>query len=347
MSSFTGPEISNSGLVLFYDMNNVQKSWKGKPTTNFITNPTEEMARGEFGQYRDLAPIFNTNGLVPYSLSMDIKVNKPGSVLIYMQNGSSSKYSFVNQSVNATTEYQRFYFNNLTPAISNASDTAATLATYTGYGSGVTPTVKNIQLELGSFSTPFVNGTRSNTQSVVDLTGNNTVTASVLTYNSNGSFSFDGSTSYLDCGNNSIIQQSSAITMFSWTKAISSSGLGNILSKNGNSGYRFRIQNEQLWFYVSGNSVIGGSVLNGTWNYCVVTGDSSGLKAYVNGSLVASNTTAFAPAAPASGNLYVGCYSPNVEVFNGIISVAGMYNRALSAQEIQQNFNALRGRYVI
>jgi hypothetical protein len=31
--------------------------------------------------------------------------------------------------------------------------------------------------------------------------------------------------------------------------------------------------------------------------------------------------------------------------FNGKISVAKIYNRALSAGEVQLNFNALRGRY--
>ena len=197
MAVFSGPEIPNNGLVFYYDMNNTQKSWIGKPTTNFISNPTEEMTRGEFGQYRDLAPIFDTNGLVPYSLSMDIKVNKPGSVYVYMQNGSSTKYGFVATSVSATTEYQRFYFNNITPVISTPSDTAAMLATYTTYGSGVNPTVKNIQLELGSFSTPFVNGTRSNTQALLDLTGQKTITAANLAYASNNTFSFDGTNNYM------------------------------------------------------------------------------------------------------------------------------------------------------
>jgi hypothetical protein len=174
MSSSAGPTISLTGLVLDFDTANTQKSWLGKPTTNYIFNPTEEMARGEFGQYRDLAPAFNTYGLVPYSLSMDIKANKPGSILVYMQNGSSTKYGFVSNNVNVTTDYQRFYFNNITPSISNAGDTAATLATYTGYGSGINPTVKNIQLELGSFATPFVNGSRGiATTNYVDPTWSN------------------------------------------------------------------------------------------------------------------------------------------------------------------------------
>ena len=36
------------------------------------------------------------------------------------------------------------------------TDERAMLAMYTGYGSGINPTVKNIQLELGAYATPFV-----------------------------------------------------------------------------------------------------------------------------------------------------------------------------------------------
>jgi len=49
-----------------------------------------------------------------------------------------------------------------------------------------------------------------------------------------------------------------------------------------------------------------------------------------------------------SNNLTIGesYYGSNV-LFNGKLSVASIYNRALSASEIKQNFNALRGRFGI
>jgi hypothetical protein len=94
---------------------------------------------------------------------MEIKGNIAGTCHVYMQNGSYTKYSFVSQSVTLTTEYQRFTFSNLTPAGPTAAwlantptDERAMLAMYTGYGSGRNPTVKNIQIELGAYATPFV-----------------------------------------------------------------------------------------------------------------------------------------------------------------------------------------------
>jgi hypothetical protein len=46
----------------------------------------------------------------------------------------------------------------------------------------------------------FVNGTRPNTESIEDLTNNNTITATSLTYASYGTFSFNGSTDQLVVG---------------------------------------------------------------------------------------------------------------------------------------------------
>jgi hypothetical protein len=40
-------------------------------------------------------------------------------------------------------------------------------------------------------------------------------------------------------------------------------------------------------------------------------------------------------------------YSGSTQFFDGKLSVAKIYNRALTAAEIKQNFNALRGRYGI
>ena len=39
MSAYSGPEIANDGLVFAYDMGNPQKSWKGAPTTNLLSQP--------------------------------------------------------------------------------------------------------------------------------------------------------------------------------------------------------------------------------------------------------------------------------------------------------------------
>jgi hypothetical protein len=216
-----------------------------------------------------------------------------------------------------------------------------------GLTGGYTIQYCGFQLELGTYATPFVNGTRSNTQALLDLTGQNTLTATSLTYAPTNTFSFNGSSNYVDGGNSTALQLSSTLTLESWVNPTSSTGLGNIISKNENSGYRYRIQNGELWAYSNGNGATSSTPLctNGSWWHCVATFGPTGIYLYVNGNLVGSSGSAYSPANATASNLLIGCYGVNTEVFNGQISVAKVYNRVLSAQEVQQNFNALRGRY--
>ena len=154
--------------------------------------------------------------------------------------------------------------------------------------------------------------------------------------------------SYIDFGNPSVLALSSEITILAWTYPITTDALGNIVSKNYNSGYRFRHEQfNNLWWHVSGNNVTtpDSSISLNTWQHSAVTGNSSGLKAYINSRLLASNTVAYAPVNSSTGNLYIGCTAPAEETFNGRISMVQIYNRALTQLEIQQNYVATKGRY--
>jgi hypothetical protein len=64
---------------------------------------------------------------------------------------------------------------------------------------------------------------------------------------------------------------------------------------------------------------------------------------YVNGASVASGS----PAAPTSTstNLLIGRRGGAGLVLQGDIGLASVYNRSLSADEVLQNFSAIRGRF--
>mgnify|MGYP000279734502 CR=1 FL=1 len=48
MSLAHNPSIATNGLIMYYDMNNTQKSWKGSPTTNLITYPQADWNGSSF-----------------------------------------------------------------------------------------------------------------------------------------------------------------------------------------------------------------------------------------------------------------------------------------------------------
>lgn len=88
---------------------------------------------------------------------------------------------------------------------------------------------------------------------------------------------------------------------------------------------------------------------DGNWYHVAVTHDGLNFKIYVNGVLSNSRTSTWLGVTRwPTNNFYIGRDNNNVNYyFYGEIAVFRLYNRALSAEEVHQNCNALRGRYGI
>jgi hypothetical protein len=82
------------------------------------------------------------------------------------------------------------------------------------------------------------------------------------------------------------------------------------------------------------------------YNYALGTYDGSTIRLYLNGASIASSTVGISIGYSDSYPLKVGYYGEAIPV-NMNVSVLNIYNRVLSAKEIEQNYNALRGRYNI
>ena len=86
------------------------------------------------------------------------------------------------------------------------------------------------------------------------------------------------------------------------------------------------------------------------WYQVVGTYTSGNRRLYINGVLVNSDTQSGTIATNAGGmsiGAYGGYTGGKSYFYNGNESICRVYNRALSAAEVSQNFNALRGRYGI
>jgi len=389
-----GPNIVNSGLVLSYDGANI-RSFRGAPTTNYLSSPTQTFNSSEFQQYYDLRAIFETNGLVPYSLSFDMRADKPGDVYWYMQNGSYTKYAFVGHNRSATTKWQRFTIENVTPSGPTAAwqantpgDNRAMLATYTGYGSGVYPQVKNMQLELGTVATPFVDGTRGTTNATgggwVDLSGNSNHGELVNgpTYNSSngGNIVFDGTNDTVTTPVTlSTLAALSSWTMECWVSipsfptAASPNGYNNTTRAGVLLGAAYYSGCALYWYgnasgtactiygYLRGADAYrvtaGYSMSTNTWTHFMFVNSRSDttLKLYVNGVLhssVAGATQEYnSGLTPTAGN--IGFNKAQVDgggelvysLLNCNVGASKIYTKALSATEVQQNFEATRARF--
>lgn len=351
------PKIVTDGLVFAYDMGNTQKSWKGAPTTNLITNPTNEViATGaEFAVFQDISPIFDANGAGVYSISADIKSAIPGNVTVYTASGDT-EYNIGYFTAAANTLYNRFYFNNISITQTNPAVNFSNLSFYGVYGTGVFPSIKNVQIEKNSFCTQFVNGARSNTQAVVDLMGTNTITATSLTYQSDRTFSFNGSSNYIDSGPVALTGTSTqSLTWACWVSSAAANGdIINMVYPTAGWNMCPIYASGQIFYarvWSSGAMAADFSFVLNQYYYLVLTRNNATNtnSFYVNGRLVASQTGATYSSSGNANNHYfgrAGSQATNTH-FNGKIPSGQIYTKALTEQEVQQNFNALRGRYGI
>lgn len=154
---------------------------------------------------------------------------------------------------------------------------------------------------------------------------------------------FDGNDDVVNMGASSTLAPA-ILTVTAWIYVSSTSATGgNVVSKGDNSGYRMRyLTDRSLHFLDRGAtnnlSSAAGVFSYDTWTHVAFVGDASGLKIYVNGSLIASNATAFG--APNSGNFVVGSRNAagtGGETFKGMIDEVKVYNYARSVTQLSED----------
>lgn len=162
-----------------------------------------------------------------------------------------------------------------------------------------------------------------------------------------GGVVYDGTDDYSHVGSSTILDITGNVTVCSWVYPTSFANQGNIVSKNGNAAYRMRFQTAgTFWMYANGNQITSPlSYTVNNWYHAVGVFSSTGLRMYINGSLVQSNASAFNPNYTSASNFYIGSLNTTLERFKGTISVINVYNRALSAAEVLQNYNAQKSRF--
>jgi len=188
--------------------------------------------------------------------------------------------------------------------------------------------------------------------------GNNGTLTNGPTYSSvnGGSIVFDGTNDYVTISN----QTTSNFTLVCWLKTTATSLTGSF-AYDGNgimwsdvsgvaNDFVFSILNNKVSFWTGdgGGSIDGTTSINtGSWFYITIIkdGTNSSKKIYVNTILEATGTCT-ANLLTANPIIRIGGNTLDNKYFNGNIATTQIYNRALSAVEIQQNFNAYRSRFI-
>ena len=162
-----------------------------------------------------------------------------------------------------------------------------------------------------------------------------------------GAFVLDGSNDYILVNSQANILSKTAYTKIAYIYISNFSTANNIISGGFSGQHAFWMSStDKLHAGHNGawNTVVGATSLSlNTWYFAAVTySDSTGWKLYLNGREdgTSASTTTF------TGNqeIVIGAYSSSNN-FTGRISNIQVYNRALTATEIFQNYHATKGRY--
>ena len=177
------------------------------------------------------------------------------------------------------------------------------------------------------------------------------------TYNSSDPkyFSYNGSNSWLE-SSTSAAYDSQTITMECWCYPNSLNQYGFLFEKGAvNSQYSMFLNQGNVFYF----RTIGGTINNqdlsfttttyltvNAWNHIACTYNGSSKVIYVNGVQIAT-VAASGTLNTGQINQYIGKYgaASNNYPFNGRIAESRVYNIALSAAQVLQNYNATKGKF--
>ena len=387
---YSGPHIKKDGLVFGYDTgygiadnNTVTRFYKGKNTTNTWNKNTHSYTSGNITATRNATPptpppiqgfevyklVSNDGGLNQGIMGTSQVVDGVGgnyvhSVYCYLESGTSVTvgqhwHPWAYGSVQSPPLGK---WVRLSQTVTNSVDNYGNIAN--AYRTNGTAYFTAPQYELGSTVTPHVDGTRTSTQSLIDLTKSTNIDVSNVSFDSTGQPTFDGTDDYIIPSTGvGITNYSQPFTMECVFRVPTGAVWANSYASNifsiaggyaGHYGF-YKAGSDTVGFQIrdasSGSYPQAGGFARDVWHHVIaVWQGGSGLTFYKNGEFAASHSTG-KTGAPDSTNLYLGgrrAFGGNIgSYFQGDIPVAKYYNRALSADEVKQNFRAYKNRFDI
>lgn len=166
----------------------------------------------------------------------------------------------------------------------------------------------------------------------------------------NGTIVFDGVDDFIELSNWGILTGNASYTydLFFQKRSNVDSNWVSYGTRSNNSMNQVGIFNNTIGIlnYANDTTIAASEILNNVWYQMTATHDGTTTKLYFNAILRNQKSTTYTFG---STNLFLGRAAGAGTTYNAPISLSSLkiYDRALSAAEIQQNFNAIRGRYGI
>jgi hypothetical protein len=219
-----------------------------------------------------------------------------------------------------------------------------------GHGASIVRSGLVLHLDAANIKSYPGSGTAWN-----DLSGNgrNGTLTNTPTYSSlnNGSIVFDGIDDFVQCSGS---VTTTAATFVAWIRRNGDQGgYDGILFSRGSSitGMDFTLSNQLGYTWNNAGNTFnwqsGLIVPDLTWCMVAVSVSTSATAYLCQSSGITTATNTVLHTSTTLDDVKIGIDEFTNRCFTGNIAIAQLYNRALTAAEVTQNFNALRGRYGI
>jgi len=246
------------------------------------------------------------------------------------------------------------------------SDVASRFQTYTGTDKG--QYIWGAQATKSATLQPYLRniGTSAITDDVLlpqGLTSGRDITGVNLFENvrKQGALNLDGN-SWAEVHDNASLDVTTGLTLEAWVYSSASDATAGdgVLSKwhegsNERSYLMYALDFDSFYFFVSNDGTASNSVTFGInsanyekYNHFVCTFDGTNLKAYVNGALYNTSAATFSSIYDSDKNVAIGNYNIGQtpeRKYNNSIAQPRIYNRALTAAEVLQNYNSGKNIY--
>lgn len=364
----------SQGLVLHYSLSN-----RGFGGENLLKNTDFNgvskkyvLQSGSEGGFQFAPVTYKRN--TQYVLSCRLRGNANMNLYLISSSGNQA-YNWVNRNELSDTEYR--FFN--IPFLSKSDRDVSNLYICTRYGTSNSSVGDwfeiepySLKFEEGNKPTPWTPSSSDPLYSKLELDNNIEYDLSGYQYNGTrsgvtpssdaprnfGSYSFNGTDSYVKCDTNAwMVQGATEFTVNWWAydedwtavtnggRMVSCTESGGFNTEGGATGYLrfphyvFTNEAKTSRAYQYNNNGIKLADLTPGWHMFTLVYDLTGEKIYIDGTLHSSaNSTSYGVSFNTNARLYLGCEAssanPSTPYFNGKMSDFRFYYTVLSADEI-------------
>ena len=248
--------------------------------------------------------------------------------------------------------WQRVYQTYTTSSVRDLDSTYLYIYMYGMYNVRATVKVADVQFTWGSHPAQFsAEYERTATQGLLDLTDTATIDLSNVSFDSNAQMTFDGTDDYITLPSDVRSIFTSYPNCMECVLKKSSADQGDMVAfdidiTRWNLNYNMYVSNQWSFdFYDGTEHVIAAGNYDDEYVHFVLQQLSNGtMQIYANG--VLKGSSAASNLAPNGSSIRIGSRSNgDSRYFNGYIPIMKIYNKALTSDEVLQNYNAIKSRF--